>query len=206
MNSFDKLTKLFSDFPGIGPRQAKRFVYFLLTRNPSYIDEFITLIKSIKADSALCSSCFRYFISNKSPSTLCPICNDRNRDLTKLMIVARDVDMENMEKTGVYDGYYFVLGGTVPILEKEPERLVRIKELEKRLAKEADLKEIIIAMNANPEGENTEDFLRLRIKEISGAKNINLSTLGRGLSTGIELEYSDSDTLKSALKNREHTS
>src|SRR3990167_695933 len=91
MNSFDKLTKLFSDFPGIGPRQAKRFVYFLLTRNPSYIDEFITLIKSIKADSALCSSCFRYFISNKSPSTLCPICNDRNRDLTKLMIVARDV-------------------------------------------------------------------------------------------------------------------
>ena len=122
------------------------------------------------------------------------------------MIVARDVDMENMEKTGVYDGYYFVLGGTVPILEKEPERLVRIKELEKRLAKEADLKEIIIAMNANPEGENTEDFLRLRIKEISGAKNINLSTLGRGLSTGIELEYSDSDTLKSALKNREHTS
>ena len=94
----------------------------------------------------------------------------------------------------------------MPILEKEPERLVRIKELEKRLAKEADLKEIIIAMNANPEGENTEDFLRLRIKEISGAKNINLSTLGRGLSTGIELEYSDSDTLKSALKNREHTS
>ena len=116
------------------------------------------------------------------------------------MILARDIDLENMEKTGAYKGRYFVLGGTVPILDKEPERRVRIKELKVALKKKTPLEELIIAVNANPEGENTEEYVREEIKDIVG--NTKISTLGRGLSTGVELEYSDSDTLKNALQNR----
>src|SRR5690606_40201871 len=112
--------------------------------------------------------------------------------------VPRDIDMEAVEKSGSYGGYYFVLGGAIPVLDKEPERRIRIKELEKRLQNNPDIKEVILAMNANQEGENTAEFIKERFK----GSNFSFSTLGRGLSTGAELEYADPDTLRNALKNR----
>lgn len=202
MNSFNRLTRIFSDFPGIGPRQAKRFVYFLLSRNKSYIEELQTLLKELSLEIKTCSSCFRYFQKNADDSLLCPICAESNRDKTKLLVIARDVDLENIEKTHTYEGMYFVLGGTVPILEKEPEKKVRINDLKKRIKQEGNVQEIIVAMNANPEGENTEDYIRRELQKEFGEGHIKISTLGRGLSTGVELEYSDSDTLKNALSNR----
>lgn len=200
MNSFNRLIKIFSDFPGIGPRQAKRFVYFLLSRNRSYVEELQVLLKELSAEIKTCSSCFRYFPKNSNDSLLCPICTESNRNKTKLLVVARDVDLENIEKTHTYEGMYFVLGGTVPILEKEPKKKVRIDELKKRIKKEGSIQEVIVAMNANPEGENTEDYVRRELKK--EFEQLTISTLGRGLSTGVELEYSDSDTLKNALSNR----
>jgi len=122
------------------------------------------------------------------------------------MIVSRDVDFENMEKTGAYDGRYFILGGSVPILEKEPEKRIRIFELLKTIEKKSaggTLKEIIVAMSANPEGENTGDYIKEKTYDFVTAHNITISLLGRGLSTGAELEYADGDTLKNALKNRQ---
>jgi len=201
MNTLERLARMFSDLPGIGPRQSKRFVYFLLSRNGDYVNELITLLKDLKKDIVVCPMCFRYFPKNKSSSETCPTCADVDRDKTKLLVVARDVDFENMDKTGVYDGLYFVLGNTIPILEKEPEKRVRLVELKKRIEKNG-LKEIIIAVNANPEGENTEDIVREHIRELAEKKSVKISTLGRGLSTGVELEYSDSETLKNALTNR----
>src|SRR3989344_118650 len=201
MTTIEKLIQMFGDFPGIGPRQAKRFVYFLLGKNQEYIDEFISRLRGVKLEMSTCSACFRYFIKGRGSETKCPICTDAGRDKTKLMLIARDIDMENIERTGSYSGYYFVLGGTVPILEKNPEKRTRVKELKSKLKKEGNLQEIIIAMNANPEGDNTEDYLRQLLKEII-PDTIVVSTLGRGLATGVELEYSDAETLKSALKNR----
>jgi len=202
MNSFHRLTSIFSDFPGIGPRQAKRFVYFLLSRNKEYLHEFKKLLEELQDEIRICSLCFRYFPKNTKSSSLCPICSNKDRSRTKLLIVARDVDLENIEKTSVYEGLYFVLGGTVPILEKEPEKRVRIAELKKRMESEKEMEEVIIAMNANPEGENTEEYIRKELRKKTNEKHIKVSTLGRGLSTGVELEYSDSDTLKSAFSNR----
>ena len=121
------------------------------------------------------------------------------------MVVCRDVDFETIEKNHVYNGKYFILGGTVPVLEKMPEKKIRLSELlttvEKRAEKDG-LKEIIFAMSVNPEGENTLDFLKQSLLPIVQKYNLTMSTLGRGLSTGTELEYSDSDTIKNALKNR----
>lgn len=201
MNSFQKLTKLFSDFPGIGPRQSKRFVHFLLSRNKEYITELIATLNNLKDEIVSCSSCFRYFPKNGGASPLCPLCNNPNKDATKLLVVARDVDLENMEKTGIFDGFYFVLGGIIPILEKEPEKRVRLNELRSKLEK-GNFKEVIIAMNANPDGENTEDIIREYLKEVGEKKGISFFTLGRGLSSGVELEYSDPNTLKNAFLNR----
>jgi recombination protein RecR len=117
------------------------------------------------------------------------------------MIVSRDVDFEAIEKSKVYHGYYFVLGGIIPILEKEPEKRVRLKELQARISK-GQFKEVILSLNANAEGEHTADFIRDYIAQNFANKNIKVSVLGRGLSTGTELEYADGETIKSALKNR----
>jgi recombination protein RecR len=204
MNSIDKLTQIFSEFPGIGPRQAKRFVYHLLSRNESYIAEFLDLAKNLKKEIRVCPDCFRYFPKNATTSPLCPICQSPNRDKNSLMIVSRDVDLESIEKSHSFEGYYFVLGGTIPILDKEPGKRIRLAELKKiitrRLAE--GLKEIILGLNANPDGDYTGQFIIETFQNEVSASKIKISHLGRGLSTGTELEYSDSDTIKSALENR----
>lgn len=203
MNPLERLTQLFTQFPGIGSRQAQRFVYFLLNKDKTYINELSRLVSEINDHVKQCGHCFRYMLSNNA-SPLCGVCADTGTDKTTMMIVAKDVDLESVRKSGAYAGRYFVLGGTVPILEKEPAKKIREDRLVaevKRAVKEDGLKEIIFALSANPEGENTTTYVKALIEPISnGAK---LTVLGRGLSTGTELEYSDGDTLKNALKHRE---
>lgn len=205
MNSIQKLTEYFADFPGIGPRQAKRFVYYLLTRNQGHIDEIAKLLTNLKSQVHICTSCFRFFQSENPHISLCDICANRNRDNSLLVIVSRDVDLENIERARVHHGKYFVLGGSIPILEKEPEKRIRARELEQTVhtrAEKGELKEIILALNATPEGENTSDFIEAFLKPLTEQFTIKISHLGRGISTGTELEYSDADTIKNALENR----
>lgn len=198
MNDIDKLTEYFREFPGIGPRQAKRFVYFLLRKNEQYVRELATLIPQVRKNVSVCQNCFKYFARNTN-STTCDICN-QNRDQTQLMIVARDTDLEAIEKSDGFHGYYFVLGGQLPILEEDAQKFIRFKELisiiEKR--KQNGLNEIILALSANPDGDNTATFLKNKLADYE----FKISTLGRGLSTGSELEYADKDTIKNALENR----
>ncbi len=211
MDNTQKLIELFKEFPGIGPRQAKRFVYFLLMRNNGYSGELARLISEIKSNVTVCKSCFRFYTKSSSKSDVCPVCLDENRDKSLLMIVSHDVDFENIEKTKFFNGYYFVLGGTVPILEKNPEKRIRQTELLGIVKKKISegLKEIIIALSYNPEGENSLTYLKQILSPLTNhggepsVVKIKISTLGRGLSTGTELEYSDSDTIKNALKNRQ---
>lgn len=209
MNSIDKLTEIFRSFPGIGPRQARRFVYHLLSRNNTYSQELVRAVENLKKEIAQCVECLRHFAKNGHATNICSTCSDDTRDPSLLMIVPRDIDMEAIERSGSYKGYYFVLGGVVPILEKEPEKKIRIKELESRIKKNPELKEVVLAMNANADGEHTAEFLKNHLStalprpglgEESG--EIVFSILGRGLSTGTELEYADPETLKSAFLHR----
>ena len=204
MDSINKLIQLFSDFPGIGPRQAKRFVYFLLSRDQSYLKEISRLISELKNNITSCRDCFRFFAKNHSGSDICSICSDKNRDDSTLMIVSRDIDLENVERSQSFKGKYFILGGTIPILEKMPEKKIRSSELARKLEdKKEIIKEIILATNLNTEGENTADYIIKSIGNITEKNSIKVSKLGRGLSTGTELEYSDSETIINALKNRQ---
>lgn len=204
MDSFEKLVELFRQFPGIGPRQARRFAYFLLTRDSNYVRNLSSLISEVKSGVKECASCHRFFIPEAKNRGLneCEICVNKNRDRNILMIVSRDVDLEAVEKSGTFNGLYFVLGGTLPILEENPEKKIRIKNLELRIKEDKNLTEIILGLNANPEGEHTAEFIVVTLSPIAKEKNIKISHLGHGLSTGTELEYVDPDTLKSALKNR----
>jgi recombination protein RecR len=202
MNAIQKLTEIFSHFPGIGPRQAKRFVYYLLSRNQNAVDELVQNLSTLKKEISVCSECLRFFEKRNPANPFCNICSDPNRDISMLMIVPRDSDLDSIEKSSAYSGKYFILGGTVPILEKEPEKRVRVKELLNLInRRKNELSEIILAMNATPEGENTEDYVRKILEPVMGGK-IKISVLGRGISTGLELEYADKDTVKFALQNR----
>jgi recombination protein RecR len=203
MNPIDRLAEIFSRFPGIGPRQARRFVYFLLSRNNATADELVRALGELRRETLQCARCYRYFSvgsSSQVPRPLCSICADSSRDQSLLMIVPRDTDLDAVEKSRSFRGLYFVLGGSLPILEKEPERRIRASELRARLKQDGSmLKEVILAMNANAEGENTADFLKEEMKPLTQAA---FSELGRGLSTGAELEYADPETLKNALLHR----
>ncbi len=198
MNAIERLAEIFSRFPGIGPRQARRFVYFLLSRNGDYSGELVRAVEDLKKVALQCQSCFRFFVPEGRKTSLCNTCADEARDPSTLMLVSRDVDCEAVEKSGGYRGYYFILGGVIPILEKEPEKRIRARELDLRLKKDKKIKEVILATNANLDGENTADFIKERYKNL----NLEFSVLGRGLSTGAELEYADPETLKNALLHR----
>ena len=204
MNQIEKLAEYFKEFPGIGERQAKRFVYFLLHKNPDYIRDLGNKILEIKDSIKQCPSCFIFFQSGKD--NLCEICNNPETDKSSLLVVEKDVDYESIKKSRNYYGMYFILGGLVPIVTKDTPNFVRVKELknviEKR-AKAGELKEIIIALSINPQGEHTDTYLREVLSQLQKTYNLNIVSLGRGLSTGTELEYSDSETIKNAFKNRQ---
>ena len=217
MDIIDKLAEVFKEFPGIGERQAKRFVYFLMSRTPAYNENLTILIKELKKEVTQCKECFRFFIlparnassiadagGDKKKDKTCEICSNINTDPSTLMIIEKDSDLESVKKSRAYHGKYFVLGGLVPIVEKTTKRKIRIEELKEKIRKEEkDLKEIILAFSLNPQGDHTDSYVREQIKDIVEKSNIKVSSLGRGLSTGTELEYSDNETLKNALKNRQ---
>ena len=208
MDIIEKLSQIFKEFPGIGERQAKRFVYFLMSRNPSYNENLSLLISELKKEIAQCKECYKFFLVGKTKNSLCDICSNQNTDSSLLMVIEKDSDLESVNKSRVYNGKYFLLGGLVPIVEKTTKSRVRIEELKEKIKKEKDtLQEIILAFSLNPQGDHTDQYVREQIKDIanknSKQQNIKISSLGRGLSTGTELEYSDNDTLKNALKNRQ---
>ncbi len=201
MNPIEKLTEIFKEFPGIGERQAKRFVYFLMFRNGTYAENLARLVLELKKEVAQCKECYRFFIIKNGKASVCDICSNPNVDPSELMIVEKDSDLESIEKSRVYHGKYFILGGLVPIVEKDTRTRVRIDELKQKIKKAgSELKEVILAFSLNPQGEHTDQYVREQLADVTGIK---ISSLGRGLSTGTELEYSDNDTLRNALKNRQ---
>jgi recombination protein RecR len=209
MDIIEKLTEVFKEFPGIGERQAKRFVYFLIFRNGEYANNLSKLVLELKKEVSQCKECFKFFLGSKTKRDICEICGSPNTDSSLLLVVEKDSDLESISKSGVYHGKYFILGGLVPIVEKNTKSRVRIEELKQRILSpkkdfgENQLKEIILAFSISPQGEHTDSYVREQIKDLADKKGIKVSSLGKGLSTGTELEYSDNDTLKNALKNRQ---
>jgi len=197
MDRIDELSQAFARFPGIGPRQAKRFVYYLLGAPAADRTRLSELIAAIGKEVRQCSECYRFY--NGSTKSICNYCDDASRDASLLMLVEKDQDLTAVERAGTYKGYYFVLGGVLTLSGKGAIREKElIKIVEKRLKN--NLKEIVLALSATSEGEHTAD----RIREVLAPlrQQIRISVLGRGLATGSELEYSDAETLRAAFSNR----
>ncbi len=209
MNNLEKLIAYFEKFPGVGLRQARRFAFHILTLPPSDTAEIAELITSLADTVTECGSCHRFFSESGTKQARCKICRDENRDVSKLLIVARDSDIDAIERSRVYDGYYFVLGGTVSLIATQNHQTkLRSGALKARIESAISstlLKEVILAFAINPDGENTSRFIETLLSEFVAKSGLTISYLGRGLSTGSELEYADPETIKNALAHRTAT-
>jgi len=191
-NLIDQFAKL----PSVGPRQAARFVFYLIKQPKKELDEFTKAVLGISKNLKNCSLCFRFM---ETTGNICDVCKDTKRDNSTICIVEKDTDIEAIEKIGRYNGLYHVLGnnGIKDFGEKNIQEL-HLKELIERIKKNQEVKEIIIATSATTEG----DTLALYISRLLKPLDIKITRLGRGLSTGSELEYMDEETLTNALLSR----
>ena len=200
MDHIEELAHALAKLPGIGPRQGKRFVYYLLSAPAVERTRLAELVVSLGKDVRQCPECLRFY--NGSTATICNYCSDKTRDDSILMLVEKDQDLSAVERAGTYRGRYFVLGGVLTLSGKGAIREKELlKVIEKRLKN--NLKELVLALSATSEGEHTTD----RIRELLAPyrDHLKVSELGRGLATGSELEYSDAETLRAALSNRKET-
>ena len=197
-DSIERLISLFESFPGIGPRQAQRFVQYLLRSSPAVRRDLIDAIQRLGGSVHQCPQCMRFHAGEEK---ICSTCSNPQRDPTYLAVVANDTDFAALERSGTYRGYYFVLGGTISLASEKTSGL-RIKQLLAAIPirQNNGLKEVILAFPANPEGDATAIRVREEIKKVHG--DLLVTTLGRGLSTGSELEYADPETIKNALAGR----
>ncbi len=194
---FKQIAKLFQRLPGVGPRQAVRFVLALLDKPDSEIEELGYAISHLKQDISFCNQCF-----NISDSAVCSVCANPSRDRTKMLVVEKVTDLDSIEKTGLYKGLYHVLGGAINPLDNVLPDNLRIKHLESRikdLTESGKEIELILAMNPNTPGETTALYLK---SQFTDKPNVSITRLGRGLSSGSHLEYADESTLKHALEFR----
>lgn len=198
MEPIERLSRLFEKFPGIGPRQASRFVAYLLKMSPAIRREIIEAISQLGSSVRQCPECFRYFAGD---SKSCGLCANPQRDATSLAVVASDADLLALERSGTFRGHYFVLGGTISLASEKTNGL-RLKQLIEIVGTRSkkNLREVILAFPANPEGDATST--RVREEIVAHFPLLTTTALGRGLSTGSELEYADPETIKSALDSR----
>lgn len=181
--------------PGVGPRSAERYAYFLLKNDPGLSQKLASTLKNLHDGIDYCPKTFALTPKGTGYSALY---TDPKRDKQMVAVVAEPFDVLALEKTGQYHGTYHVLGGLIsPIDNIEPEQL-HIKELLQR-TKEDKVKEIILATNASIEGESTALYIQQQIKQ----PGVKVTRLARGLPIGVDLEYADQITLGRALEGRQ---
>ncbi|MEO6034796.1 MAG: recombination mediator RecR [Verrucomicrobiota bacterium] len=187
-----QLIEALGKLPGIGPRSAERLALYLVQSEVAGVRQLAHSLVAAREKIQLCKICGA--LTEKSP---CSICDDSRRDNSVICVVERPVDILSIEKAGSYRGKFHVLGGKIsPLNGVEPDDL-RIAELETRATTEP-IKEIIVALSTDVEGDATSFYLA---KRLSG-KGIKISRIAHGLPAGSGLEFADEVTLSRALEGR----
>jgi len=187
-----RLIEELNKLPGIGPKSAQRLAYHLLRSPDEEAKDLAEAILTLKEKIKLCSICF-----NNTDCDPCRICQDKERDHSKICVVARPSDILPLEQTGKYNGVYHVLHGIISPTQGVGPEALRIKELLTRL-QDGLVTEVIVATNPNVESETMAMYLQQIITPLG----VRVTRLARGLPFGAELEYADDLTLGQALENR----
>jgi len=190
-----KLIDALGNLPGVGPRTAERYAYYLVRHDPAKASQLASALTELHSGIKYCPKTFALIAADQDVS---PLYSDPRRDKKVVAVVAEPLDIVALEKTNGFHGTYHVLGGLVsPIDGVTPEQL-HIRELVERIDDD-QVEEIILATNASVEGESTALYIQQQI----GDRTVKVTRLARGLPIGVDLEYADQITLSRALEGRQ---
>ena len=189
-----KLIDALQTLPGVGPRSAERYAYYLLRSSPTNAQKISESVNNLQSKIAYCQKTFALIEAGEKFS---PLYTDPKRDKKVVAVVADPFDIIALESTSIFKGTYHVLGGLIsPIDSIGPDQLT-IAQLIKRI-KDDSVSEVILAINASVEGETTALYIKQQLKD-----SVKLARLARGLPIGIDLEYADQITLTQAMEGRQ---
>ncbi|UCE22200.1 MAG: recombination protein RecR [Candidatus Aminicenantes bacterium] len=188
----NRLIEELKKIPGIGAKTAQRIAFYLTTLPQEEVESLSAAIKEAKQNTFYCSVC-----NSMTHVDPCQYCSDKSRSDEILCIVEEPFNISSIEKTGIYNGRYHVLLGTLsPLKGVGPDEL-KTEKLVKRMNK-GGFKEIIIATNPTVEGESTAHFVAKILKDFK----IKITRLAMGLPVGSDIDYADQVTIKKAIEGR----
>lgn len=188
----EQLIQLLARLPGLGPRSARRAALHLIKRRDQLMGPLASAMRAAAEAIAVCSAC-----GNVDTTDPCGICRDPRRDATLICVVEEVGDLWAMERAGVINARYHVLGGTLSPLDGVGPEDLNIAALIAR-AKDGEVGEILLALNATVEGQSTAHYL---MDQLDGC-GVSVSRLAHGVPVGGELDYLDEGTLAAAIKAR----
>ncbi len=192
-SSVEKLVNNLSRLPGVGPKTAQRLAFYILKEPVRDAEELAEAINEARQNISPCQQCGNY-----TDRKICNICDNQDRSGTAICVVENPQDVVAMESTGEYRGLYHVIMGSLsPLDGVEPEDL-RISQLLNRIAKNDEIKEVILATDPDVEGEATAEYIKEELKDY----NVKVTHLALGIPMGGNLEYADGVTLGKALEGR----
>ena len=192
----ERLIQLLSRLPGLGPRSGRKAALALLKRRQDLLVPLAQALANAADKLIECLTC-----SNIDTTTPCTICQDQRRDGSLIVVVEEIGDLWALERAGVINGRYHVLGGHLsPLDGVGPERL-NIASLLTRAAS-GEVKEILLALNATVEGQSTAHYVMEQLEAVTLAEPLVVSRLAQGVPVGGELDYLDEGTLAAAIKSR----
>ena len=189
LNEIEELINLISKFPGLGKKSAKRIALKLINNKETLVKPLVKVLSQVYKNVVRCKSCGNF--KNEDKPCVCMIKNKSK----KICVVENIADMWVIEQTGIFDGGYHILGGTLSNNNREDQLL--IPSLINRV-KTDSINELILATSATVEGQTTAHYIQNVLKDT----NVKISKLAQGLPIGSEIEFLDDGTLFSAFKNR----
>lgn len=197
ISSLETLVHELSRLPGIGPKTAQRLAYYVLRSKETYPEKLAEALLRVKAEVHTCPECFNY-----TDRDICKLCADSHRQSEALCVVEEPSAISRIESSGVFRGKYHVLHGVISPLDGISAKDLKIKELVLRLEKLSEqghpVQEIILALDADLEGDTTALYLTKHLQN----KSIKISRIAHGIPIGSDIDFIDDRTMGRALENR----
>jgi recombination protein RecR len=191
--SVARVIEEFGKLPGIGKKSAERLAYHILRVHKSEALALADAIRNVRENVHYCKNCY-----NLSEGEICSICQDPQRDSTRLCVVEQPRDLMSLEQTGVFRGRYHVLLGRIAPLDGIGPDQLTIEPLIDRV-RNGQFQEIIMATNPTVEGDGTA----LHLSNLLAEFPVEVTRLARGVTSGSILEYTSKDVLADALSGRQ---
>ena len=190
--SLDQLVDALKRLPGLGPRSASRIAEYLLADDRTQAAKLLSAVERALKTVKHCELC-----NTLSDEAVCPICADESRDRTKLCVVESPADQRVIEETMAYRGLYFVLMGLVSPVKGIGAQELHLEKLLQRVRNDQTVREVLIATPYSPEGDATAHFIAKALR--AAAPQVRVTRLARGIPAGVELEYTDANTIAGAI-------